>query len=62
MKRGEVEPVLWVPLRTAMLCVSCEALFHRPHPRCPACDSDHHMPVAQWLGSLRDVPRERRRS
>ena len=49
------EPVTYIPLTVAAICLTCEAL-HILADHCPACGSDNVMAVARWLGCVNDAP------
>ena len=44
----EYVPAGYVPLARAALCLTCSAIF-TVGPTCPACASEHFMPLARWL-------------
>lgn len=47
------EPVTYIPLEVAAICVSCEAL-HVIADVCPGCGSDNVMALARWIGRVNE--------
>jgi len=43
-------PQGYVPLGRACVCLDCEAVF-LVGPTCPACASEHFVPLATWMAS-----------
>ena len=46
-----------MPLEMAMLCMSCETVYHREsHTRCPACEGEVAIPFQRFSLSLKHMP------
>jgi|FLYL01.1.fsa_nt_gi RNA polymerase subunit RPABC4/transcription elongation factor Spt4 len=43
----------YIPLSRAVICADCEVLYPCQSIRCPACGSEHGVPLAVWLGTAR---------
>lgn len=52
-------PQGYVPLARAAICLDCEALFVIG-PSCPACASEHFIPLATWIFSALEAAFEGR--
>ena len=54
MKADErVLALAWTRLSQTRICVACEAVFVDDYRACPACTSEQVMPLATWLGTIR---------
>lgn len=50
---GPPRPVS-IPLRRAVLCVACEAIYRLEEHACPGCGGSHSVAPARFLGSLEE--------
>jgi hypothetical protein len=41
-----------IPLRSAVLCLSCDAISNERGPRCPACGNVGIFGIANFIGSM----------